>query len=140
MGEQRWVRSSLRHLSAHLAEAGHPISPPTVGRLLRDMDYSLRVNAKQKEGAPHPDRDEQFQHIDEQVEVFRSAGRPIISVDTKKKELIGDFKNPGQAWCQAAERVNVHDFLNDGLGRAVPYGVYDLLHNDKDSCGVPAAA
>lgn len=129
MGEQRWVRSSLRHLSAHLAEAGHPISPPTVGRLLRDMDYSLRVNAKQKEGAPHPDRDEQFQHIDEQVEVFRSAGRPIISVDTKKKELIGDFKNPGQAWCQAAERVNVHDFLNDGLGRAVPYGVYDLLHN-----------
>ena len=98
MGEQRWVRSSLRHLSAHLAEAGHPVSPPTVGRLLRDMDYSLRVNVKQKEGAPHPDRDEQ-------VEAFQSAGQPIISVDTKKKELIGDFKNPGQAWCQVAERV-----------------------------------
>jgi hypothetical protein len=129
MSEQRWVRSSLRHLSARLTEAGHAVSPPTVGRLLRDLDYSLRVNVKEKEGPAHPDRDEQFQYIDQQVEAFRSAGQPIISVDTKKKELIGDFKNPGQAWCQEAERVNVHDFLNDGLGRAVPYGVYDLLHN-----------
>jgi hypothetical protein len=129
MSEQRWVRSSLRHLSTRLTEAGHPVSPPTVGRLLRALDYSLKVNVKQKEGATHPDRDEQFQYIDQQVEAFRSAGQPIISVDTKKKELVGDFKNAGQAWCQAAERVNVHDFLNDALGRAVPYGVYDLLHN-----------
>jgi len=129
MSEQRWVRSSLRHLSTRLTEAGHAVSPPTVGRLLRVLDYSLKVNVKQKEGPTHPDRDEQFQYIDQQVEAFRSAGQPIVSVDTKKKELIGDFKNPGQTWCQEAERVNVHDFLNDGLGRAVPYGIYDLLHN-----------
>ena len=129
MTEQRWVRSSLRRLSTRLTEAGHAVSPPTVGRLLRDMDYSLKVNVKEKEGPTHPNRDEQFQYIDQQVETFRSAGQPIVSVDTKKKELIGDFKNPGQAWCQEAERVNVHDFLNDGLGRAVPYGLYDVLHN-----------
>lgn len=129
MSEQRWVRSSLRHLSSRLAEAGHAVSPPTVGRLLRDLDYSLRVNVKQKEGPTHPDRDEQFRYIDQQVKAFRSAGQPIISVDTKKKELIGDFKNAGRVWCQEAERVNVHDFLTDGLGRAVPYGIYDLLHN-----------
>jgi hypothetical protein len=129
MGEQRWVRSSLRHLSIRLTAGGHPVSPPTVGRLLRARHYSLKVNVKQKEGAAHPDRDEQFQYIDQQVEAFRSARQPIISVDTKKKELIGDFKNPGQAWCQEAERVSVHDFLYDGLGRAVPYGIYDLIHN-----------
>jgi Rhodopirellula transposase DDE domain len=129
MGEQRWVRSSLRHLSGRLTEAGHPVSPPTVGRLLRDLDYSMKVNAKQKEGPAHPDRDPQFQQITRHVEVFRSAGQPIISVDTKKKELVGDFKNGGQAWCQEAEQVNVHDFLNDALGRAVPYGIYDLVHN-----------
>jgi len=129
MSEQRWVRSSLRHLSTRLTEAGHAVSPPTVGRLLRAVDYSLKVNVKEKEGPSHPNRDEQFQYIDQQVETFRAAGQPIVSVDTKKKELIGDFKNPGQAWCQEAERVNVHDFLNDGLGRAVPYGLYDVLHN-----------
>ena len=129
LGEQQWIRSSLRHLSGRLTGAGHPVSPPTVGRLLRNLDYSLKVNVKQKEGPAHPDRDPQFQQISLQAEAFRSMGQAIISVDTKKKELVGDFKNAGQIWCQDAEQVNVHDFLNDALGRAVPYGIYDLLHN-----------
>jgi hypothetical protein len=129
LGTQQWVRSSLRHLSRQLKDAGHPISPPTVGRLLRQQDYSLKVNRKQKEGPAHPDRDRQFQQIEKQVQSFSTTGRPIISVDTKKKELIGDFKNAGQTWCQEPEHVNVHDFPSDALGRAVPYGIYDLQHN-----------
>jgi hypothetical protein len=129
MGQQQWCRSSLRYLSRQLTKDGHTVSPPTVGRLLRQLDYSLKVNVKQKEGPAHPDRDQQFQQIEKQVASFREAGRPIISVDTKKKELIGDFKNAGQSWCQEPERVNVHDFPSDALGRAVPYGIYDLRHN-----------
>lgn len=103
MGQQQWCRSSLRHLSRQLTKDGHTVSPPTVGRLLRQLDYSLKVNVKQKEGPAHPDRDPQFQQIEKQKESFQSTGRPIISVDTKKKELIGNFKNPGQQWCQEAE-------------------------------------
>jgi hypothetical protein len=129
-GEQKWVRSSLRHLSARLGEVGHAVSPPTVGRLLKGMEYALHVNAKKREaGSAHPDREAQFAHIDEQRQAFEQAGWPIISVDTKKKELIGDFKNAGQAWTPVPEAVNVHDFLNDALGRAVPYGIYDVTHN-----------
>jgi hypothetical protein len=127
---QKWVRSSLRQLRTHLTEVGHAVSPPTVGRLLKGLDYALHVNAKKREaGAAHPEREAQFEHIGEQRQAFAEAGLPIISVDTKKKDLIGDFKNPGQAWRREAETVNVHDFLNDALGRAVPYGIYDLIHN-----------
>lgn len=127
MSEQKWVRSSLRHLSQRLKDAGHPASPPTVGRLLRKLGYSLRVNAKKREAsAAHPDRELQFETIQSQKQVFQAAGWPIISVDTKKKELIGNFKNAGRAWGQEAEEVNVHDFPHDALMRAVPYGIYDV--------------
>jgi hypothetical protein len=130
MNGQTWVRSSLRTLSGRLSAAGHPISPPTVGRLLTALDYALHVNAKQIEArSRHPDRAAQFAYIATQREVFTAAGWPIISVDTKKKELIGLFKNAGRAWSQEAEAVNVHDFRQDALGRAVPYGIYDLIHN-----------
>jgi hypothetical protein len=130
MSAQKWVRSSLRTLSDRLKEAGHALSPPTVGRLLRKMDYSLHVNSKQLEArSNHPDRDAQFAHIAEQVATFEAAGQPIISVDTKKKELIGDFKQPGRMWSRQPIAVNIHDFLGDSLGRAVPYGIYDVLNN-----------
>ncbi len=130
MSAQRWVRSSLRTLSGRLHAAGHGVSPPTVGRLLTKLGYALRVNAKRVEArAGHPDRDAQFAYIAEQRQAFADAGRPILSVDTKKKELVGNFKNAGRAWSPEAEAVNVHDFLGDALGRAVPYGVYDPTHN-----------
>jgi len=126
--DQKWIRSSLRSLSQRLGDAGHPASPPTVGRLLKDLGYSLKVNVKKK-GEDHPDRNKQFEHIEAQVQAFRAAEWPIISVDTKKKELIGDFKNDGRAWCQEPEYVNAHDFRSDAIGRAVPYGIYDVIHN-----------
>ncbi len=130
MRGQKWVRSSLRRLSERLRAAGHVASPPTVSRLLKGLDYALHVNAKQVEArATHPDRNAQFAYIDEQRQAFAGRGQPVISVDTKKKELIGAFKNAGRAWSTAAEAVNVHDFPSDALGRAVPYGVYDLQHN-----------
>lgn len=130
MSAQKWVRSSLRSVSARLQAAGHAVSPPTVGRLLKQLDYALHVNAKKLEArATHPDRTAQFDYLAAQRQAFAAAGLPIISVDTKKKELIGDFKNAGQAWSQAAAAVNVHDFRSDALGRAVPYGIYDVTHN-----------
>jgi hypothetical protein len=130
MSDQKWVRASLRSLSRRLEEAGHPASPPTVRRLLDAQGYRLHANTKQLEpSAAHPDRDRQFGYITEQRQAFGAAGLPRISVDTKKKELIGPFKNAGRVWGQAAEAVNVHDFRPDALGRAVPYGIYDLAHN-----------
>jgi hypothetical protein len=129
------VRSSLRELSGRLAERGHAASPPTVGRLLKGLDYALHVNAKKREArATHPDRDRQFTHLADQRQAFAAAGQPVISVDTKKKELIGNFKNAGRAWSRAAEAVNVHDFRQDSLGRAVPYGIYDLTRNRGTVC------
>ena len=134
-GGRTWVRSSLRHLSRRLGEAGHSASPPTVGRLLKGLGYALHVNAKKLEAsAAHPERNEQFEHIAAQRQVFAQAGQPIISVDTKKKELVGDFRNGGRAWGRQAEAVNVHDFPRDALGRAVPYGVYDLGRNRGMVC------
>ena len=130
MSEQKWVRSSLRHLSERLKEVGHAASPPTVARLLRKLGYSLRVNVKKQEASSaHPDRQQQFEVIESHKQVFQAAGWPIVSVDTKKQELIGNFKNGGQAWGQEAEVVNVHDFPHDALMRAVPYGIYDVSHN-----------
>ena len=132
MSEQKWVHSSLRHLAQRLEDVGHPASPPTVGRLLRKFGYSLRVNVKKQEAnAAHPARQQQFEVIESQKQVFQAAGWPIISVDTKKKELIGNFKNAGQAWGREAEAVNVHDFPHDALMRAVPYGIYDV----SSKCG-----
>jgi hypothetical protein len=128
--EQKWVRASLRQLSRRLGEAGHSASPPTVRRLLDAQGYRLHANTKQLEaGAAHPERDQQFQYITEQRQAFGAAGLPQLSVDTKKKELIGRFKNAGRVWSQEAEAVNAHDFRQDASGRAVPYGIYDLSHN-----------
>jgi len=109
-GDQKWMRSSLRQLSRRLSNTGQAASPPTVGRLLKKLGYSLKANVKKKAGKEHPDRDKQFKYIEAQIKAFRAAGWPIISVDTKK-ELIGNFKNAGQAWRQEPEYVNVHDFL-----------------------------
>ena len=135
MSAQRWVRSSLRQLSTRLGGVGHPASPPTVGRLLKQLQYSLQANRKEREvGSGHPERDAQFAHIAEQRQVHHAAQLPIISVDTKKKELIGDFKNAGRDWCRAAELVNVHDFPSQAAGRAVPYGIYDLQRNQGHVC------
>ena len=130
MSEKKWVRSSLRQLSQRLSDLGHSVSPPTVGRLLRQLGYSLRVNVKKlEESAAHPEREKQFDLIEAQKQRFESANLPIISFDTKKKELIGNFKNAGQAWGQQPQYVNMHDFPQEALGKAVPYGIYDLTHN-----------
>jgi Rhodopirellula transposase DDE domain len=127
MSEQKWVRSSLRYLSEQLTVAGHPASPTTVARLLKKMDFSLKTN-KRKRGARGrcPERDEQFQYIASQRRDFTAAGRPIISVDTKKKELIGNFRNKGRSWCKEAPEVDEHDFPSQAECPAVPYGVYDV--------------
>ena len=127
MTAQKWVRSSLRTLSTKLEAAGHAVSPPTVSRLLRKLDYSLHVNAKKMEASSnHPDRGRQFDYIAVQRATFTAAGLPIISTDSKKNELVGDFKNVGQTWSLEPIAVNVHDFPGDADGRAVPYGVYDI--------------
>jgi hypothetical protein len=129
MNDDKWVRSSLRELSRQLRAAGHVMSAPTVGRLLRALDYSPKANLKRREGGEsHPDREAQFVHIAEQRQLFEASGWPILSVDTKKKELIGDFKNAGRCWCREAPAVNVHDFRGDAAARAVPYGIYDLTN------------
>lgn len=130
MSDRRWVRSSLRSLRRRLAEAGHRASPPTVRRLLDVLGVGLHANAKQVEGrAAHPDRDTQFRYIAARRAAFTAAGLPQVSVDSKKKELVGNFKNAGRVWNRRAEAVNVHDFPADALGRAVPYGIYDLRRN-----------
>lgn len=129
MSDWKWQRSSLRRVAEQLAEAGYRISQTTLRRLLEDMKYSLKANAKRLAGSSHPDRDRQFEYIASQKRIFEASGMPIISVDTKKKELIGNFKNPGQTWRQIADAVNDHDFEHDALGKAVPYGIYDLKHN-----------
>ncbi len=126
MSERKWVRSSLRHLQERLEGQG---SHTTIGRLLRGMDYSLKVNVKRLTGDPHPDREQQFTYLESQKQAFLQAGWPVISVDSKKKELIGNFKNAGQRWCLEADPVNEHDFKQAALGHAVPYGLYNLNHN-----------
>jgi hypothetical protein len=130
MGEQKWVRSSLRHLSERLAAEGHPASANTVARLLKKMGFSLKTN-RRKQGirGRYPERDEQFQYIASQRRDFAAAGLPIISVDAKKKELIGNFLNPGRAWCREAAEVDEHGFPSAAECVAVPFGVYDLTRN-----------
>ena len=134
MSSKKWVRSTLRKLSEALAQDGYRVGRMTVRRLLRKLDYSLKANRKEDSGPPHPDQDRQFRYIERVKQLFFANGHPVISVDTKKKELIGNFKNPGQAWCLQADEVNVHDFPQDAVGRAVPYGIYDLWHNEGYIC------
>jgi len=129
MSAKKWVRSSLRKLKQTLNERGYKLSPMTVRRLLQALNYSLQANCKRFTGPHHPDRDHQFRYIARVTNLFLAAGCPVISTDTKKKELIGNFKNAGRIWCDQPEVVNAHDFPNDALCRAVPYGIYDLTHN-----------
>ena len=128
MSPLRWTSKSLRKLAAELRELGHKISHTLVGELLKRLGFSLQANRKTREGDSHPDRDAQFCYINAQVAAALAENEPVISVDTKKKELVGDFKNAGREWRPEGnpEEVCVHDFLIKELGRAVPYGVYDL--------------
>jgi hypothetical protein len=130
MTEQKWQRSSVRKLSKRLREMGHQIGHCTVARLLKKMGFSMRANQKRRSGPKSPERDEQFRYIASQRETFRALGLPIISVDTKKKELIGNFRNGGKAWCKEPCEVNEHDFTSTAEYRAVPFGVYDTLRNE----------
>ena len=131
MSPLRWTCKSTTQLADALTHQGHPVSPRTVGRLLRADGYSLQSNRKTKEGTAHPDRNAQFEYINEMVKRFQRRDQPVISVDTKKKELIGAFKNPGREWRPKGEPhdVKVHDFLDKELGKAIPYGVYDVNEN-----------
>ncbi|MHB9102626.1 MAG: ISAzo13 family transposase [Sulfuricella sp.] len=127
----RWTCKSLMQLSRELGACGHTISHVSVGTLLKDLGYSLQGNRKTLEGASHPDQNAQFEFINEKIETALGAGQPVISVDTKKKELVGQYKNGGKEWRPQGqpEAVKVHDFVDDELGRANPYGVYDLGSN-----------
>ena len=127
----RWVSKSQRHLSAALAERGFIAGQKLVGRLLKRLNFSLQANCKTREGANHPDRNAQFEHINAEVKAFQASGQPVISVDTKKKELVGDFKNGGRELRLKGnpEPVRVHDFAIPELGKAVPYGIYDVSAN-----------
>jgi transposase len=126
-----WTSTSLRNLARELARKGHEVSADVVATLLRGMGYSLQANSKTKEGSQHIDRDAQFHYINEHAKAFLAAHEPIVSVDTKKKELVGNFKNNGRGWRPkgAPDLVNVHDFIDPKLARAVPYGVYDIANN-----------
>ncbi len=130
MTEQKWVRSSLRMLSKKLADEGHRASTTTVARLLKDMNFSLKANKRKQGRLGCPERDEQFKYIASQKQRFVTAGWPIISIDTKKKELIGEFRNNGRTWRRQAEEVNEHDFPGVAKWRAVPFGVYNVTTNE----------
>jgi hypothetical protein len=127
----RWTCKSTRRLADELTRQGHPISTNTVAHMLRDLGYSLQANRKTREGDNHPDRNAQFEYISQQVRRLQKRGQPVISVDTKKKELVGDFKNPGEEWRPQGEpeEVRIHDFQDPDLGKAIPYGVYDVVNN-----------
>jgi Rhodopirellula transposase DDE domain len=131
MSPLRWTCKSLRRLASELTALGHRISHTVVGELLKQQKFSLQANRKTREGDSHEDRDAQFAYINTAVGAALAEGQPVISVDTKKKELVGDFKNGGREWRPKGkpEEVRVHDFLIKELGRAVPYGIYDLANN-----------
>jgi hypothetical protein len=131
MSALRWPRKSLRRLAAELRSMGHQISHTVVGELLKAQKLSLQAKSKTREGSKHPDRDAPFAPIDASVSGALAVGQPVISIDTKKKELVGDFKNLGREWRPQGdpEAVRVHDFLIKELSRAVPYGIYDLAAN-----------
>lgn len=128
----RWTSKSSRKLAEELCRIGHNVSHTTVTKLLRELGYSLQGNSKALDGASHPDRDDQFEYINAHAELFQAGHQPVISVDTKKKELIGLYKNAGKEICPKGcpERVNVHDFPDPILGRVSPYGVYDLARDE----------
>jgi len=128
----RWTCKSTRSLARELTAQGHAVGPTTVRKLLKAAGYSLQANRKTREGTSHPDRDAQFRHINSRVKAQQRQSQPAISVDTKKKETLGNLKNGGQTWRPKGQprEVNVHDFPDPRKGKAVPYGVYDLRHNE----------
>jgi hypothetical protein len=128
MSPLRWTCKSAARLAEGLRSRGHIVSERTVNRLLHDLGYSLQGNRKTIEGKSHPDRDAQFQHINRRVKAYQRQGQPVVSVDTKKKELVGRYRNGGREWQPKGrpEEVKVHDFIDKELGKAIPYGVYDL--------------
>ena len=132
MSSLRWTSKSVRHLSEELRAMGHDVSHRLVAELLHECGYSLQANRKTREGSRHVDRDAQFRYINDEVLRFQKRRQPVISVDTKKKELVGDFKNSGREWRRKGdpEPVRVHDFLIPEQGKAIPYGVYDLNRNE----------
>jgi len=127
----RWTSKSTRTIAEELTRRGHPTSRMTVARCLSDLGYSLQANVKTKEGPQHAERDEQFRYVNRQVKAFIRSQDPVISVDTKKKELVGEFRNAGRTWRPRGKptEVNVHDFPQLGRGKAVPYGAYDVARN-----------
>ena len=127
-----WTSKSTRRLAEELRGQGHTVSHQTVAALLSDLGYSLQANSKTKEGLDHPDRNAQFEHINQEVHSFQAEGQPVVSVDAKKKELIGDFRNSGREWRRRGhpEEVRAKDFLDKQLGKAIPEGVYDLSRNE----------
>lgn len=128
----RWSCKSTRKLAEELCRQQHPVTDRTVATLLKLAGYSLQANRKTQEGSSHPDRNAQFEYINQEVMAFQKRWQPVISVDTKKKELVGEFKNAGQEWRPHGkpEKVKVHDFPDPQLGKAIPYGVYDLASNE----------
>jgi hypothetical protein len=131
MSPLRWTCKSADKLAEGLRARGHVVSERTVNRLLHDLGYSLQSNRKTIEGKGHPDRDAQFQYINRRARAFQRQGQPVVSVDTKKKELVGHYRNGGREWQPKGrpEKVKVHDFIDKGLGKAIPYGVYDMATN-----------
>lgn len=131
MDALKWTSKSTTKLAVALTARGHPVSPNTVGRLLRGLRYSLQANRKDKEGLSPPARNTQFEYLNAQSRAFLARGQPVVSVDAKKKELVGNFKNAGRTWRPVKQplRVQVHDFPDPKQGKAVPYGVYDLGEN-----------
>jgi hypothetical protein len=131
MSPLRWTTLSTRHLAGELTAQGHRVGADTVADVLRAEGFSLQGNAKTLEGKQNPDRDAQFRYLNEQVKTHHAASEPVISVDTKKKELIGEFANSGREWCPTGDpiTVNTHDFPDKELGKAIPYGIYDLAAN-----------
>ena len=146
MSPLRWTTKSLRHLAEELTRRGHPVSAPTVGRLLQREGFSLQANVKTLKGAQHPDRDGQFRYVNEQVKEHQADGEPVISVDTKKREQLGCLPMAGREWRPTGEPVEVEDhhcfFTGPDVEQAIPYGIYDLTRNtgwvnvgvDHDTC------
>jgi hypothetical protein len=126
-----WTNQSTQAIAEELTRQGHPVSDKTVARCLSEMGYSLQLNRKTKEGPQHPNRDAQFRYINLQEALFRTSSDPVISVDTKKKELVGAFQNKGRTWRPQGQpyEVNVHDFPSQAQGKAIPYGAYDVMQN-----------